>query len=321
MPSTGARDISCTYLIASHTQPQGVSRLARIVVSESPTSSVFVHHDAGAGQLPLSLFEGLKNVSIAPDPIAAQWGTFSLVDLVVRSLRQIRNSGSGCDWVVLLSGQHYPARSLRDFEHMLANCGADAIMSFERVMPSDRHLNDRYGFHYRRFLNGPLPRVLRAKRLYDTVFNRAQPFFRVQTDDRGSFLGWRPRNSVIDLDLPVYIGSQWWALSRAAVDAVLDAVDNSDFVERYAGTLIPDESFFQTVIVNSRHLKSVKGTLHYETFPANRASPRFLTLSDLPAIRASAQWFARKIDAANDDGLSDALDVLRTEPLSEHVRS
>lgn len=312
MSSTGDRSISCTYLIASHTQLQGVARLARILSYESPAGCVFVHHDAKAGNIPSTLFDGIENVHVVHDPVAAEWGTFSLVDLVLRSLRQIWQTGKASDWVVFLSGQHYPTRPLRDFESMLATSNADAFMTFEPITKSDRHLNDRYRFAYRQFLKGHMPRLLRARQLYDTFLNRAQPFFRIQSDRRGSFLGWRATETIFDREVQVYFGSQWWAMSRAAAEYVMEKCETDpEFVKCYAKSLIPDESFFQTLVVNSPELVAKNMELHFSKWQLHSSSPSFLDISDLDSIRDSQQWFARKVNFSNDGGLCDALDTLR----------
>jgi hypothetical protein len=313
MSPTARKSVSCTYLIASHTQPDGVGRLAMTLARESPTSFVFVHHDAKAGALPAGVFRGQSNVAVEEDPIAASWGTFSLVELVLRSLARIRLSRGLDDWTVFISGQHYPARPPLELEAALGASGADAIMQFEALTPRDRHLKDRYGFHYRRVLEGPLPRVLRVKQLYDTIFNRFQPLARVQTDARGTFVGWRSSRSVCGRGIPVYKGSQWWALSRRAVETVLESIEREPrWVECFSRALIPDEAFFQTFFLNAAGIQVENALLHYEDWPNGSSSPRMLTPNDLPAIRASRRWFARKIDAG-EPLLLDALDALRKD--------
>jgi hypothetical protein len=305
----GAANV-CVYVIMSHTNPEGIARLVSTIVGQSPASRVLIHHDAASGPFPRHLLADFPNVELVTDPVKVHWGTFTQVQAVLRSLGQLQASGLAYDWVTLISGQDYPARSIIEFEQMLANSNADAFITYERVTAEHRHLTDRYRFNYARVLPGPLPRIVRARQLYDVVLNRFQPLVRLQTGPRGTFVGLRTHRSVIDLPIALYKGWQWWALGSRAVDAVFRSVEHQpELLARYARTLIPDESFFQTAVVNTPGLVIRNESLHFADWRPGNPSPMQLTLRDLPAIRASGQWFARKIDAAEDDGLRDALDA------------
>jgi hypothetical protein len=321
MSVSSSEPIACVYVIVSHTDPAGVVRLARTIVEQSPAAQVLIHHDALAGTFPADALAGIPRVTLVKDPVRVHWGTFSQVEAVLRSMHQARGMNLGLDWLTVISGQDYPARPIAAFESMLAGSGADAFMTYDRITAADRHLNDRYGFHYRRMLAGPLPRFLRARDLYDRVFNCAQPFLRIQTGLRGTFTGLRARPSVLDLPVPIFKGWSWITLRRNALDAVFDWLDGRpEFIRCYAGTLCPDESFFQTIVVNSPGLVVCNASLHYADWRPRQSGPTFLGLDDLPAIRASQQWFARKIDTANDSGLRDALDAFVRNASVESTR-
>lgn len=317
---SNAPAISCTYLITAHTQPKAVARLAETLVRESKTARVFIHFDAKAGPFPVDLIASTSRISVASRPVAVRWATFSQVEAVLESLKEMRSNPGLPDWVVLISGQDYPARNITDLETMLATCGRDAIFTYDRITAADRHLFDRYAFSYRRISESQLPRLLRAGQLYDQWFNRSQPIVRIQTGPRGTFVGRRSR-SIMDAGIPVYKGWLWFALSRAAIDAILKTLEiRPDFVAKFASTLSPDESFFQTLILNTPGLTSINAQLHYADWTQNQSSPRFLTMPDLPAIVSSQQWFARKIDGVDDGGLRDALDRLRSANPSDSRR-
>jgi hypothetical protein len=311
MSVTISEPIACVYLIVSHTRADGVARLAGSVVRQSPGAYVLIHHDKNSGTFPAAELANLPRVALVEDPVRVHWGTFSQVEAVLHSMRQLRRSDARFDWLIVISGQDYPARPIAEFERMLADSDADAFLTYDEVLPSDRHLNDRYRFHYRRILGGPLPRLLRAKELYERVFNRVQPFVRIQTGPRGTFVGRRIRPSAMDMPMPLYKGWSWLTLGRRAADALLDTLHRQpELVERYRGTLCPDESIFHTVLVNTPGLTTRNASLHYADWQPGRTGPRYLHFDDLGAIRASGRWFARKIDASDDRGLRDALDAL-----------
>ena len=308
MRSATTKQFTCVYLIVSHAQPQAVARLARTLVERSATSWVLIHYDASAGAFPRSLIESLPRTALVDRPVRVTWGTFAQVEAVLRALAQLRGMNVDYDWVTLLSGQDYAARSIPDFETMLSSSQADAIMTYAKIHAVDRHLYDRYNFRYTRLFARELPRLLRARGYYDRIFNRVQPFVRIQTAPRGTFIGRRAIRSIMNFGIPVYKGSTWWALSRKAIDAVEATIaERPDYVNRYARTLSSDESIFQTIVLNTPGLIVKNEELHYTNWNIGKASPELLTLADLPAIRAARQWFVRKIDAA-EVGLRDRLD-------------
>ncbi len=270
---------------------------------------MLVHHDASAGVFPRDVIADLPRTVIVEHPVRVTWGTFAQVEAVLRSLAQLRAMNVEYDWITLISGQDYPARPLVQFQEMLAHTNADAIMTYAKIHAADRHLYDRYNFRYARLSAKELPRVLRARGYYDRIFNRVQPFLRIQTAPRGTFIGRRAIRSIMNFGIPVFKGSTWWAMSRKAVEAVMTAIaDQPAYVDRYARTLSSDESIFHTIVLNTPGLTTENAELHYTNWRPGKASPEFLTVTDLPAIRTAHRWFVRKVDA-NDGGLRDRLDA------------
>jgi hypothetical protein len=93
---------------------------------------------------------------------------------------------------------------------------------------------------------------------------------------------------------------------------------------RYLRTInVPDEIAFQTLLAHSPLARTLEGWedgafrpeekrvyLHYVDWDAARENPALLDLGDLPAIRASGQYFVRKVDRGRSVALMDALDTL-----------
>ena len=92
--------------------------------------------------------------------------------------------------------------------------------------------------------------------------------------------------------LPVFHGSDWFTLSRRAVDAVLDAP--GAVVDHFLHTIVPTEAFVHTVLANSA-LRLANDHRRYAVFePPRRPSPRVFGLADVDAVLASGADFARK---------------------------
>ncbi|WP_375390833.1 hypothetical protein [uncultured Sphingomonas sp.] len=126
--------------------------------------------------------------------------------------------------------------------------------------------------------------------------------------------------------IPVYYGSAWWSLTRAAVTEVLRfAADRPRAVSWFRLCRAPDEMVFQSILkqtsrasfirfddtepgapVRARH----RAATAYADFTADSiGSPRVLDLSDLEPVQASGALFARKVDPIESAGLMDALDA------------
>jgi hypothetical protein len=67
--------------------------------------------------------------------------------------------------------------------------------------------------------------------------------------------------------------------------------------------VVPDESFFHTLVLNSPFAKDRKDYLHYIDWSDSGNSPKTLTLKDLDKIVASPFLMARKLDFQVDKNL------------------
>ncbi len=108
----------------------------------------------------------------------------------------------------------------------------------------------------------------------------------------------------------MYGGSTWWSLSRACVSHLLnECAKNPSYLRRFAHTHVPEEIFFQTLIMASPYAKFVvNDNLRYVDWVArNGNNPAVLDLTDLDKVLASGKLFARKLITPMSQGLIDAL--------------
>jgi len=250
---------------------------------------------------------------IEPQPM--DWGAFSMVAATAKAFEHIE-SGPDYDWCAVISGQDYPVTHLGSWEERLTDSGDDYLLSAKevdfdpslprRVLARDEYYV-RYAFRWR-----PLGRI--PSRLVPVANGVARlvgadpvaltrPFMgrqRLGTIRRTPFGdGWR-----------CYKGSQWMALSRRAVRGVLDVMDRRpDLARYYATTLVPDESFFQTILRNQGDLRGCDARLSFTLWSGSGAAhPKVLRSTDVAAAVASGCAFARKLDAGIDVSALDALD-------------
>lgn len=105
-----------------------------------------------------------------------------------------------------------------------------------------------------------------------------------------------------------YYGSQWFCMRREHVDYVLDFCEgNQEFVNFFKGVGIPDEHFFQTILMNSPHSDKISNRyFRLLNWPKGFASQ--FALEDFEYIQKSEQLFARKFDTESDAALLDLID-------------
>jgi hypothetical protein len=100
-----------------------------------------------------------------------------------------------------------------------------------------------------------------------------------------------------------YIGNQWMIVSRKFCEFVSNDPSVDRYKEFYRNSLIPDEGFFQTVMMNSRHGEILHDDLRMIDWVPDgdiKLRPRTYMTSDYHALISSRNLFARKFDQSED---------------------
>jgi hypothetical protein len=312
------RDKNVVYLVMSHHKIDQLERLVRTIRRLSP-GPIWLRHDYSKTHLPPERFGDIDDVTILPPSIPVTWGGFGIVQVLLDALAAIEAAGD-YGWVVVLSGQDYPIRPLRDLEWYLYSLDADALLE----QTPDAHDPRRY--RRRRFDRGA---DLYRYRYYGVPSIRGRPIVARRVVQRLERLGavqplvsfryvGRLARPLIGVRWPTgpfhgtrrpYQGSQWLVLSRHAVSAVLNYVHaHPSYVRHYRRTFIPDESFFHSILLNDARIRVLPGYLHFAHWAPHASSPSILTVDDLPTILESGSYLARKFDAEIDSSVLDHLD-------------
>jgi len=300
------------YLILSHVDPPQVVRLVKRLRGDDPDCFVLVHHDPQTSRLSARAFDGYERVAMLEPPMHVEWGGFTQVEVILRAMDYLVNDGPEFDRLVLLSGQDYPLASVGRLRERLERSG-DGELEHD----GSAALHHRYLFAWYR-----LPRRLEGQ-LSDAIFSRLsgrfndrQPFVHFVSGRIGCRLGIRSRKAPFDASFRPYKGTTWWSLSARCVAYVREYVAaRPDVVAWYARrTLMPDESFFQTILYNAGRFSFRNDDGRFTRWNApGDASPAFLQSSDLEVALASGKSFARKFDGRRDGDLLTMLDRLARE--------
>jgi hypothetical protein len=168
-----------------------------------------------------------------------------------------------------------------EIEASLAAAEVDAFIQTAPVAPLRlrRGRVDEFARRYR-YRWRPLPQRLAAP------VAQADPFVQVRRLPSGAYAGFPARPP-----LEPFHGSDWFTLSRRAVDAVLGAP--RAVAEHFLHTIVPTEAFVHTVLANSA-LRLSGDNRRYAAFAADAANPSVLGAADLDAVLGSGGDFARK---------------------------
>jgi hypothetical protein len=293
------------YLILAHDDPAYLRRLIGAIHED--WTQIFVHIDRKAK---LGAFTSVIDPAMAnfiPDRVAACWGGFSLVQATLNLMMTARSASPAPDRYALISGADYPIRGNRAIRDYLQMSDREHISLIEMPTPDGRKPLDRLErLHFEHARGRYMPqRVLltQTNRLLEKYYKR----------DYRRVLG----------DLKPFASSQWWVLSRDAVDHILSFVAaNPRLVRFYMHSLIPDEMFFHTILGNSAFRAKAARNLTFanwtESFSRNPRplTPEHVTQFADPDFRlddiegTGPCFFARKFTSRNRD-LLDRIDAIR----------
>lgn len=269
------------YFILLHRLPEQFKRMFRAIYA--PGNSYVIHVDKGSGpEMAADIADFLKpyqGVAI----IAAQkalWGGYSLVDAELRGMAKLLTMNSSWTHYINLSGQDFPLKSqayIRDFLH--AN-------------PQRQYI-----------------RALDQRAIRPDTMNRVSHVF-VEAMGR-MFRTGLPR-AFLKGATP-FIGTQWKAVTRGFCQFAVHHPSAARFKAFYRRSFIPDEAFFQTLIMNSGAQGEVMNddlrTIDWVPDGDIKLRPRTFVAADALRLTHSPDLFARKFDADEDDVILDMLEA------------
>lgn len=309
------------YLILSHNKLDQLLRLIKTLRAGSPESAILLHHDAKSALPDMGKLNEIGGVYLVEPRVPVQWGDVSQLDALLGCITYAIQK-LDFSWIAVISGQDYPLRHLAVIEAELRDTSYDAFVKATPVAtgPYRTRYYLRYypmpGFHYAYLFPRPL---LSAMAWLRCEFNRRQSLLRIEGGSRGTArrLGIRALSQPFSDDFVCYKGSDWFTLSRRAVEYLISSSQNRpEVLEHYRRTFIPSESYYQTVLCNAKELKICDDHRHFIVWEAATSHPKTLTIHDLDVMVQSGKDWGRKFDTTVDSAVLDALDriVLGSPP-------
>ena len=120
-----------------------------------------------------------------------------------------------------------------------------------------------------------------------------------------------PVRRSLPANMEIFGGSAFWCLSRDCVEYIDDFLrQNIKFVRFFKYVRIPDEIFFQTILLNSPfHDLLVNDDKRYISWPSHPSHhPEILKKHDFERFINTENLFARKFDITVDTDVLDKID-------------
>jgi hypothetical protein len=277
------------YLILAHNNYKHLNRL--IAALDINNASFYLHIDKKAK---LPNIKG-ENISFIKNRIKIYWANFSIIRATLKLLERAIEDNN--DYYVLLSGMDYPVTSNKEIENKLKSGGEfiDLEKGFSNHQPKSRFIY--YYFKFERRSSGITARV---------VLKLEQILRKIRIKKKIPF--------------QIYTGSAWFALTANCVKYILNEIEkNKKYVNFFRSCKFPDESFFHTIIGNSKFNAETKSSLTYVDWGVN-ASPLLINEKRIPFLREitakrhlekQCPLFARKFS-------NDTIDIL--EQIDKELR-
>jgi len=289
-----------SFLILAHKNSIQINRLVLRLLEFD--SEIFIHIDKKNYSIKNQI-ERNERIHILSEnrSFSIEWGTLSMIDatleLITETILYSKNNNCVFDYVYLLSGQDYIINLPSNINALLEENINQNYM--EVISQSDlRYCRYKklYEMNYPIWITKNKVWIKIIKRIYMLVtggFNYTYSCFRKK----------------IPNDLILYFGSQWWCLNFDTIKYVCDYVEkNPQYYNFFKGSIIPDECFFQTIVMNSKYGRYIKDSLTYVNWNGGRRSPGIIQLEDYKEIDKSKYAFARKFDIDENNELFNFID-------------
>ena len=293
--------MALAYCILAHKNPAQVARLLRAIWH--PDNLYVLHYERRAPraehQALARLADEHPNVRLLP-PRVVLWGRYSQVAIQLSALGCLLSDKMPWTHFINLTGQDFPLKPQTEIAGELAAAGNTSFVSY--FDPFD-------GIHWQN-AGERLARVHIDSPLLEVVLGIPGLGRRLRY-----LLGWNNRMPSVPLlrrKPPTafkYVGgSNHTILSRKAASYICSDPKASKTIRWLKWTGHPDESVYQSTLLNSRFSELTVNDDRRAVFWANAGdpSPRTLDLKDLPRLREardSGKLFARKFDPAVDEKL------------------
>lgn len=202
---------------------------------------IFVHVDKNVD---IKVFDSLANCNdnlfFIKKRYSISWGGFSMIEAMLALIYEATNLNKMFSHLIFLSGNDYPIKEKKQIDVFFReNEGIEIVKAYKITNNGCSHCNCK---------------ITRYWYFDSNVKNNFLRKFSIKIRNMLGSLK-RKENKVLlnNRKVPVYFGSQWFAITERCALYILDTVrKNPKFVDYFKTSMAPDEMFFHTIIFNSK---------------------------------------------------------------------
>lgn len=284
-----SNQVTIAYFILVHRFPEQFKRLFKALYH--PENYYLIHLDKKTS---IDIYDDIKDfLTDFPSTYILEsenvvWGGYSMVQAELNGMSYLLKLNLNWDFFINLSGQDYPLKSQKIIrEYLTQNKGNNFIKIADQL-------------------------AVRPE-----TMNRIENHF-VETES--GFSGITYKRAYLKDVIP-YIGGQWMILTRECCEFICNSGEAQKFEDYYANTLIADESFFQTVLMNTSFdgvlINDDKRAIIWIPDGDIKLRPKTFTENDVKFLLEGDNLFARKFDDNIDENIINNLEQYFYKPLNE----
>jgi hypothetical protein len=274
----------------AHKEPLQVQRL--IKKFEPFPIDFYIHLDK---KIPFGPFEFLTNLSqvhFIKNRIRVRWASYSFLNAVLQSVKEVTQTGIAYDFITVMSGQDYPIKPVESLLGQLEKNKGRNYVCFETGTEWWDHA------------------ISRVNRYHFTNFD-FRGRYRIQF-----FLNAFLPTRKFPLPYKLYGGPRAMCMTITPECAayLVDFIEKDKKLRRFIRfTWGPDEFVIPTLVMNSPFKDSViNDNFYYIDWSAGGSNPKILRVEDYNKLMATDKFMARKFDIKVDSAILDKIDLSLT---------
>lgn len=287
--NVNSKQVTIAYFILVHRFPEQFKRLFKAIYH--PENCYLIHLDKktdAAIYKDIEIFLSNFPRTYILESENVVWGGYSMVQAELNGMKYLLNLNVSWDFFINLSGQDYPLKSQKIIRaYLTKNKGNNFIKIADQLS------------------------------IRPETMNRIENFF---AESENGFTG-TPYKRAFLKDVIPYIGGQWMILTKESCKFICNSGEAKKFEDYYLNTLIADESFFQTVLMNTSFngilINDDKRAIIWIADGDIKLRPKTFTENDIEFLLEGDNLFARKFDDTIDSNVIDNIEHYFYQPLNE----
>lgn len=235
------------YLILAHNNEKHLNRLVKSL--DDGNSKFFIHVDRKS-KIKFKLLQNNSNVIFLKNRNKVYWGGYSIVNATNKLIKEAfeYKEKNYFDYYCLLSGADYPIKNNKYIDSFLRENRNKNFINVVEMPHMTKSIDRVSNVHFEGIYRSNFIRMVISR-----LLNRVCQIIGIKNKIPKEYKSYK-----------FYAGSQWWIFNKFFIEYLYKFINREKgFVKFYKRCYIPDESFYQTIIMNSKYKNSVLPSCTY----------------------------------------------------------